>query len=80
MSVSFREPATLSLLLPYLLLSLPTLEPGGDSLDINKSAKVRAFAVFMACIVYSFHLIGITPRRLFFTVIPIGVGSTSMRD
>ena len=29
MSVSFREPATLSLLLPYLLLSLPTLEPGG---------------------------------------------------
>lgn len=54
-------------------------EPGFDSLDINKSAKVRAFAVFMACIVYRFNLIGITPRRLI-TVIPIGVGSTSMRD
>lgn len=54
-------------------------EPGFDSLDINKSAKVRALAVFMACIVYRFNLIGITPRRLI-TVIPIGVGSTSMRD
>lgn len=30
-------------------------KPGFDSLDINKSAKVKALAVFMACIVYRFN-------------------------